>query len=486
MILAHAGVQPFTVHIDHHDLGPLAKLWELVDRIGELHCSTELQQLAPLLSSLGPAPNLKVLHLQPELSAGMDGSIGLPVIFSGSLPSLRHLTLTTKIFWPAGLFKNLVSFECGDREMSPLSPVHLMDVLRDSPSIESIRFVGICGRPKGVVLPTVALPSLRKCTLTGHGTTHLIHSMTIPASAHVSLDKSYISFGVTFPKFDNLSGAPGLRILDKVSSVSVSIDDRAVQIQAKNGRGGIFVSKEHDLYTFSRDPARFVPFIRSSFDYGRTCPGFQSTREFTLDVERGKIWQPEEATNFALDILGFLSSLPSVENVKLRGVPPRELAFVLEFLCTIPGFGIPCPNLKRLHVESTPFRSPWSLLESLNRLVSNRKEVGAPLRSISVKVKCEALIPVADHCAFLTSWKGLVREDARLEYERTEARKVPRCPRYNYPEEDYEDDESDDGNQDMGYEDEDEVVSSGGPRECCSGWGGWPEKWPKTMGEVGR
>lgn len=481
MILAHAGNQLFTVHINHPDLDRLAKLWELVDRIEELHCSTGLHSLAQLLSSLGPARNLKVLRFHPELTAGMDNSIGLPVIFSGSMPSLRRLTLTS-IFWPDGLFKNLVSLECGTTEMSPLSPAHLMNVLQDSPSIESIRFVGISGRPKEVALPTVALPSLKKCTLIGHGTTDLIWFMTVPPSAYVSLDKPYIGFGITFPKFDDHSVAPGLRILDKVSTISISIDDGAVQIQAKNDCGGVFVSKERDLYTLLRDPSRFGPFIRSSFDCGRTCPGFPSAMELTLDVERGKIWQPEEAKNFALDVLGFLFCLPSIEDVRLRGVPPRELVSILQFLHSFPELGIPCPNLKRLHVESTPLRSPWSLLEGLDGLVSNRKEVGAPLRSLAVKVKCEKLIPAADHHAFLASWKGFVKGDVRLEYERTEVKRLPRCPRYNYPEEDDEDDED----QDMGYEDEGEVVSDGGPRECCIGWSEWPGKWPKTTGEVGK
>ena len=188
--------------------------------------------------------------------------------------------------------------------------------------------------------------------------------------------------------------------------------------------------------------------------------------------------------NFAHHVLGFLSNLPGVEDVKLRGVPPRELAFILQFLCSLPGMGVPCGNLKRLYVESTPLHSPWSLLEGLDRFISNRKEVGVPLRSILVKVKCEKLIPATDHCVFLTSWKGLVGESAKLEYERTDVKKVPRCPRYDHPREDYEDNESDEENQDMGYGDEGEVVGSGGPRECCSGWGGWPEKWPKAVGEM--
>ena len=51
MILASAGNQLFTVHIDHDDLDRLPKLWELVDRIKELHCSIGLHRLALLLSS---------------------------------------------------------------------------------------------------------------------------------------------------------------------------------------------------------------------------------------------------------------------------------------------------------------------------------------------------------------------------------------------------------------------------------------------------
>ena len=30
----------------------------------------------------------------------------------------------------------------------------------------------------------------------------------------------------------------------------------------------------------------------------------------------------------------------------------------------------------------------------------------------------------------------------------------------------------------------DEEAGAGSPYDGCVGWGGWPEKWPKTMGEV--
>ena len=100
MTLAHAGSQLFTVYVDHHDLDRLAMLWKLVDRIEELHCFINPQQFVSFLSSLGPAPNLKVLDIRQLLTVGIEKPvllISLPVIFSGSLPSLRDLTLANTI-----------------------------------------------------------------------------------------------------------------------------------------------------------------------------------------------------------------------------------------------------------------------------------------------------------------------------------------------------------------------------------------------------
>ena len=99
------------------------------------------------------------------------------------------------IIWPTGLFKGLTSFECGAIEQYPISPIHVLDVLRESPLIELICLAGCCGPPNGIKLPTVALSSLRKCTLIGQGTTSLIRFMTIPVSALVFLSKSPIFFG---------------------------------------------------------------------------------------------------------------------------------------------------------------------------------------------------------------------------------------------------------------------------------------------------
>jgi len=100
MALAHAGNRLFTVYVDHHDLDRFLTLWNLVDRIEELHYFTDLGKLVPFLSFLGPAPNLKVLDLRSVLAVGMEVPmllVTLPVIFSDFLPSLRDLTLANTV-----------------------------------------------------------------------------------------------------------------------------------------------------------------------------------------------------------------------------------------------------------------------------------------------------------------------------------------------------------------------------------------------------
>ena len=490
MILAHAGNRLLTVHVDHPNLNRFARLWNLVDRIEELHYSIRLEQLAPFLSSLGPAPNLEVLDLHPVLTLGIEEStlaVNLPVVFSGCLPSLRDLTLNNTVTWPAGLFRGLISLECGTLDHYPISPGHVLDVLRESPSIEFIRVVGNCVLPQGFNPPTVALPSLGKCTLIGHGTMSLVKFMAVPASALVFLSKPFLHDGTIFPKLDDLSVAPGLHVLDEVSAVSFSINDDTVHLRAKNDHGGVLDAEVDELYDLSRDPAIFVHFIRGFLECWRTFPGFRSTREFTLDVEHGGIWEPEEATLGALCITQFLFGLPNAEEVKLRGVPPLELSYILEFLSGSLKSRMHCPNLKRLHIESIPLPSPRPLLVALDRLFTGRKEGGAPFQSVVVKVKCEMLIPATDHRAFLTSWEELVEGGVRLEYERTEVEKLRRYRRRDFDDEDECDDygeewdsEDEDEEED---EDEDEEVDAGGPG--CVGWDGWPEKWPNVVGEMG-
>jgi len=134
-----------------------------------------------------------------------------------------RLTLTNTASWPAGLFKGLTSFNYNTPYYFPISPIHVLDVIRTSPSVESIHLDGYCDIPPGFDPPAIALRSLRKCTLVGQGTTSLIRFMTVPASAHVFLSKPGIDDADPLPKFESLSAVQGLRILDGVCSVSFSI-----------------------------------------------------------------------------------------------------------------------------------------------------------------------------------------------------------------------------------------------------------------------
>jgi len=189
-------------------------------------------------------------------------------------------------------------------------------------------------------------------------------------------------------------------------------------------------------------------------------------------MERGRTWDAEESKYFGNRAAAFLFDLPSLEEVNLRGVPPRELSIILEDLCSPPYFlGSPCPSLKRLHVESMPLHSPRSLLVGFGRRIADRNEAGVPFESVAVKVMCETLIPATDHCAFLASWEGFV-EGVRLEYERTEVKRLPGCHRY-----------------DCGCGDKDDKDGGAGienPDDHCVGWDGWPENWPKTTEEMRR
>ena len=490
MILAHAGNRLFTVYVDHRDLNRLAKLWKLVDRIEKLNYTTRLGQLAMFLSSLGPAPNLKVLYLRPESTAGIEEPASLvhfPTIFSGCLPSLHDLILTSAIAWPIGLFKDLISFECGVSGHRPISATHALGVLRESPSIESIRLVGYSTLPRGFHTPAITLPSLKRCALVGRGTTSLIRFLTVPASTYIFLGKPYAHDWSIFPKFDHVSVEPNLPFLDEVSAISFSISDYVVRLKAKNVHGGVWDAQVDELDKLSLDPIVFLHFIRSSFECTRTCPGFKTAETFTLEADLGRTWEAEEATCFALDVVGLISNLPDIKEVALRGIPSTELSSILEFLHCVANYELPCPNLRRLHIVSAPIRSPRPLLEGLGELLAEREKAGAAFQSVTVKVKCELLIPAPEHRAFLTSWAGLVGEGVSLEYEETEVKKLPRHCRRNY-EWDYEGDDWD--SEDEGYEDgdeggegdeENEEGGTGDPDGGCVGWNGWPENWPATV-----
>ena len=474
VILANAGNRLFTVYVDHRDFGRLAKLWERFDRVEELHYTLDgTEGLTPFITSLGPAPNLKALYLQPGFVAGpIQPAADLPVIFSGCFPSLRSITFSNTIVWPPGVFKGLVSFEYGASEQYFISGYHALDVLQHSPSIESLRLVGFCQLPDTPNPHPIDFPSLVKCTLIGDGTTALIRHLALPATAAVSISKSGIDERGIFPRFDDYSVVPALCALGEVYSISVFVGDCAVGTRAKNKHGGVLDAKVEELYDRSGNPSNFIRFVRSSFDSWRICPGFDTAKEFTLCVERGRIWGTIEANCFAMSIVEFFFNLPSVsvEEAKLLGVPPRELTILLQALCSHPQFKDLCPNLKRLHIETTPLRSPWSLLAGFGRRLADRREDSVPFQSVVVKVRCEMLIPATDHCALLATWDDFVAEGVRLEYERAEVRMLQRCPRR--------------GREDEDEGDEDEGATIVDPGYRCVGWDGWPGNWPKAIGEA--
>jgi len=479
MALACAGNQGLTVHADNRDLERHAKLWVLADRIEELYYSARLGDLAPFLASLGPAPNLKVLHIRPEPNVkGIEELmtyIAIPTIFSGRLPLLRNLALTHTAVWPAGLFRGLVSFECGNFDHFPLSPTHVLDVIRESPVIESLCLMGRCLPPQEPNQPAISLPLLRKCTLVGDGTTSLIRFITIPTTAVMFLGRGYANDWIAFPEFNTLSVTPGLRVLDEISVISFSIGDHTARLQARNDHGGVLDVEAHGLYDLSGNPPAFISFIRNSFPCWRTCSGLKTIKEFTFCIERDGIWRPHDTMRGLIDVARLVDNLAGIEGAKFRGLPPLELSSILSFFTLfprVPTFKPQYPNLKRLDIESSPIRSPRLLLVELGKLLAARKEAGAPLQSLTAKVRCEMLIAPTDHCALLTAWEGLVGGVVRLEYERIEVKKLL-WRRYRFYPEDHEGRDEEWGRE----------ADTGGLSDCV-GWDGWPGKWPKTLEEM--
>jgi len=500
MVLARAGSQLFKVHVDHHDHDRLVKISKFVDKIEEFSYSSGIRQLPPSLRVLGPAPNLKVLHLRPESTVGPGERVPvvkLSNIFSGFFPSLRNLTLTSTVAWPTGLFSGLTSFECGASENFPISPDHVMDALRKSPKIEVLRLVGRC---KPHQSPPVSLPSLRQCSLIGDGTTSLIRHLIVPASAVVFLRRPYSAGISTFPEPSDLTMASGLRVLNDVFVVSISIHDHAVRLQVSNAHGGVLDAEEHEIGDSPLHiPPIFICFLSNLLEWGRIHPGFTTTKQFTLHVERSGIWNDPTAAG-CLALSHFISNLGNLKEMKICGLPFRELCFVLATLSD--SRRRPTSSCKRLHVETTPIHSPRLLLKILDFYFKAKKEQGVPLQSVEVKVKCEMLIPAADHCGFLSSWERIVREGVRLEYEQATVEELPGYPALDHEDEDEDEEEDDDreeggdheqggnheeeGNYERDHEEEDEEAGTGDPDDGLVGWDGWPEQWPKTMEEMRR
>jgi len=261
-----------------------------------------------------------------------------------------------------------------------------------------------------------------------------------------------------------------------------------VRLQVNNTYGGVLDAEEHGIGDFSQDPPTFVYFLGSFFECGNTCPDFTTTKRFTLHIERGGIWEDPRAVGlFCVVLTKLIFVLRNVEQMEFSGLPSKELTFVLAFLSSSgPNIKHSSPNLKQLRVETTPLHSPEPLLKVLDQLFRKRKELGAPLQSVKVKVKCEMLIPAAAHCALLSSWEGLIEEGVLLEYEQAKVEELPRYRSWDHEDEgDDERDHEEEDDDERDREEEDEETHSGDPGYGCVGWDGWPGQWPKTAGEMG-
>ena len=108
-----------------------------------------------------------------------------------------------------------------------------------------------------------------------------------------------------------------------------------------------------ELDKLSLDPDIFPQSIQSSFACAYTYPGFKTTKTFTLEVDRSRMWEHEEATFFALDIIGLIFNLLSIEEVTLRGIPSLELSSIFEFLHCAPIFELPAcaPTLRIIKIS---------------------------------------------------------------------------------------------------------------------------------------
>ena len=281
MILAYAGKRLLKVHANHPDIHRVTKLWGLVNQIEELECWSGTPKLFPFLTSLGPAPNLKVFQLRdgPDLV-----QLILPKIFRGRFPSLRQLCLAMWVTWPAGLFKNLRSFELGIDHRDDISPTQVLDVLRESPLLENLHLTGDCDLPDEE-LPTVVLASLKNCILTGNGALSLVWYMDIPASANVTLRTSLSIRGrvVLYP-FRDLSLALGLHTLDEVTTTFLIIGFAAIRFQAKNDSGGVV-----DIQVFYHENVAigatlFAALLEDAF-FRSSCR-FQTTKEFAFHISK--------------------------------------------------------------------------------------------------------------------------------------------------------------------------------------------------------
>lgn len=476
MILTYAGKRLLKVSINVREVDPKARLWKFIDRIEELECWFGTVSNLSFLASLGPASNLKVFQLQDGLENAIWGpQLELPRIFRGDLPVLREVRLKTSVTCPTGLFKNLRTFELGDDTENPFSPTHVLDVLRESPSLENLNLVGCC-HPSDDELPAVALPSLENCTLAGNGAVSLIWHLGVPASAKILLTTSppAVLGRVEFYPFPNLCLSPYFHTLDGVSTILFFIgpDEVEFKIPRNDSGGSLKIVVPYDINMIF---GLIILTRLLGWPPDGSCCKFQTTKEFVLHIQRGTSPDDLESVLSSSIFDRFISGLPSLERVELRGVPTRALSYLL--LALQGNQSTPYPNLQRLDVESTPLRSPRTILGDLDRLIKWRKYLlGLPLQLVDARVNCETLITIAEHSAFLMAWGGFVGEDVRVGYSRDKVENLTRrIPAFYFGggENDAEDEE--------GSEEADVVEPGGSDLD----WESWNlGQWPKAASEM--
>ena len=137
----------------------------------------------PFLYILGPAPNLNVLRVRDEARSlgGEDRPRSRPILsdmFRGCLPSLCELHLEVLVTWFAGSLNGHGSLELGSDADDTFDLALVLVALQKTPLLGNFRLVGRCVLSNYKKPPTVALPSLRNCTLIGHKPPSLIWTWT--------------------------------------------------------------------------------------------------------------------------------------------------------------------------------------------------------------------------------------------------------------------------------------------------------------------
>lgn len=422
MIIAQAGKRLLKVHLNYPpDACRRTELRKLLERIEELNCSYWTYDLPSFLYSLGPAPNLKTLRFRVD---GQNDNTFEPRrlsrIFQGYLPSLRELSFGVAVTWPVGLFKDLRSLELGvdPEDLLYISP--LLDALRESPLLENLQVAGSFSLPQRKP-PTIHFPFLRNCTLIGEGPPSIIWCMDIPTTTNVSLSTAIVSDirARIYPPKD-LCSIPHIHVLDGVSTISFSIELNTIQFGVQNISGGVLhaqVCYHDDVVT------ALIPIVGLLQNSPWSRSDHRTTKEFSLYIDRGAARDDPEWFDCPVIFTELISGTPSLQKITLRGISDRALSFFFRYPLYDGNTTMSYPNLRQLHVESTPLQFPRAFLKNLDIILRARRRSGVPLRVVHVKVVCEAPTPVGEHLANLAAWEGLVGEDIKVEYFRGEVEK---------------------------------------------------------------